>query len=306
MLAASRPIMLALPLIALLAIIVLFFGIRDDPDAQKIAARMSDTHTVRLIGGERPAALALPRIFDPQRSYLLILGLHGYDSNAWEYDQYLRLSPAVNTDDIALLLPQGLKDSEGSRFWNGVPWRGAPQRSGVDDVAWLKALIVEAGEIVQIERVVAVGHSNGGFMAYRLACEGVPNLSAIISLAGSSFADPQRCAEAAPVSVLQIHGDEDDLVLYEGEAGEGGYPGAAALARRWAERAGCDPDAPAELPSLDLDSDIDGAETAARRWSAGCDGDVVVELWSIRGGGHAPDFSDALAPQLLAWLDAAN
>ena len=306
MLAASRPIMLALPLIALLAIIVLFFGIRDDPDAQKIAARMSDTHTVRLIGGERPAVLVLPRVFDPQRSYLLILGLHGYDSNAWEYDQYLRLSPAVNTDDIALLLPQGLKDSEGSRFWNGVPWRGAPQRSGVDDVAWLKALIVEAGEIVQIERVVAVGHSNGGFMAYRLACEGVPNLSAIISLAGSSFADPQRCAEAALVSVLQIHGDEDELVLYEGEAGEDGYPGAAALARRWAERAGCDRDAPAELPSLDLDSDIDGSETAVRRWSEGCDSDAVVELWSIRGGGHAPDFSDAFAPRILAWLDAAN
>ncbi len=305
MLAASRPLLLALPLVALLVIIVLFFGIRDDPSAQKIAARMSDTHTVHLLGGGRPAVLILPRIYDPDQSYLLMIGLHGYDSNAWEYDQYLRLSSLVNTHQLALLLPQGLKDSNGSRFWNATPWCCDFDDSGVDDAAYISALIAEASELAAIDRIAAVGHSNGGFMAYRLACEGLPRLSAAVSLAGSSFADPQRCGGAVPVSLLQIHGDADEVVLYSGEAGGDGYPGAEDVVRRWARRAGCDVEAPAAPPPLDIDSGIDGAETEVLRWAERCEAAVAVELWTIKGGGHEPDGAEALAVQIVDWLQSA-
>lgn len=304
MLAASRPILLAAPLVALLLIIVLFFGIPDDPDARKVAARMSDTHIVHLIGdAERPAVLALPPTFDAERPYLLLIGLHAYDSNAWQYDQYLRLSALTAGEHLALLLPHGLEDADGSRFWNATPWCCAPEGGGVDDTAYIASLLEDAAELMQIEQVVAVGYSNGGFMAHRLACDGLDGLTAVVSLAGSSFADEARCADAAPVSVLQIHGDADDEVLYGGELGFG-YPGALAVAHRWARRAGCDIGSPTNAPRLDLDTGINGAETAVQRWSDGCADDVVVELWTIHGGGHEPDIEETLAAQIMAWLRA--
>lgn len=306
MLAASRPILLAAPLVALLLIIVLFFGIPDDPDARKVAARMSDTHIVHLIGdAERPAVLALPPTFDAERPYLLLIGLHAYDSNAWQYDQYLRLSALTAGENLALLLPHGLEDADGSRFWNATPWCCAPEGGGVDDTAYIASLLEDAAEIMRIGQVVAVGYANGGFMAHRLACDGLDGLTAVVSLAGSSFADEERCADAAPVSVLQIHGDADDEVLYGGELGVG-YPGALAVAHRWARRAGCDLGSPASAPRLNLDPGIDGAETAVQRWSDGCADDVIVELWTIHGGGHEPDIEETTGARIVEWLRAAS
>lgn len=305
--AASRSILLAAPLVALLLIIVLFFGFRDDPDARKIAARMSDTHIVHLIGdAARPAVLALPPTFDPERPYLLLIGLHAYDSNAWQYDQYLRLSALTNSENLALLLPQGLKDADGSRFWNATPWCCAPPSGGVDDSAYIASLLDDAAEIMQIEQVVAVGYSNGGFMAHRLACDGLDGLTAVVSLAGASFADETRCAAPAPVSVLQIHGDADDQVLYAGELGSTGYPGALAVAHRWALRAGCDLESRTDAPPLDLDRSIDAAETAVQRWSNGCADDVLVELWTIHGGGHEPDIEETIGARIVEWLRTAS
>lgn len=306
MLRASRSILLAAPLIALLAILVFFFGFRDDPAINKIAARMSDTHQLRLLGGDREALLLLPRAYAPGQSLLLILGLHAYDSNAWEYDQYLQLSPAVHTDRVALLLPHGLKDSENSRYWSATPWCCDHEGSGVDDLAYLRTLAAEAGEAVKLHGVVAVGQGNGAFMAQRLACDGLPGLIGVAALGGSSFADSMRCDGAAPVSVLQIHGDADEQVTYAGAAG-GDYPGAEALAQRWAGRAGCALERPEQLQPLDLVPNLAGAETAVQRWTSeasGCTTDHIAELWTIKGGGHAPDGGSAIGARILEWLAA--
>ena len=303
MLRATRPILLAAPLIALLAIIVLFFGIRDDPDAETVAGRLSDTHAVHLLGGDRGAVLALPHGLDASEPLTLIVSLHGFGDNAWEHDQYFRLSQATRQQGMALLLPQGLKDAQGRRFWNATEWCCDVEASGVDDVAYLRSLVEETGEIVNVADVVVVGESNGGFMAYRLACDGLPMLRAIVSLAGTSFADAGRCDEAQPVAVLQIHGDADEVVRYDGASGEDNYPGAETVARRWAERAGCDLDAAMTGDSLDLDTGIDGAETTVIRWTEGCAEGRMVELWTIEGGGHDPDVEETLAAQIIAWLE---
>ena len=90
-------------------------------------------------------------------------------------------------------------------------------------------------------------------MSYRLACEGIPGLAAIASLAGTSFSDPSHCAFASPVSVLQIHGTADEVVAYDGSTGEHEYAGAEEVALRWAALARCDLTDPETLPPLDLD-----------------------------------------------------
>lgn len=264
------------------------------------AARSSvETHT---IGGVRSAQLLLPRDRGDE-PLPLVLSLHGYQGEAEAHDWYFGLSARVHGWDFALITPQGTTDSRGYAFWNATDACCNFHGSEVDDYAWLNRLVAEAREIVDVSGVYVVGYSNGGFMAYRLACDGVDGLVAIASLAGSSFGDPGRCSDASPVSVLQIHGTDDMQIPYDGTLEyEGGYPGAVELVARWAERAGCDVESAVQLGSIDLEDTIDGAETSVVRIRDGCADGITIELWTIEGADHFPSFQDDWPDRLLRWL----
>ena len=98
--------------------------------------------------------------------------------------------------------------------------------------------------------------------------------------------DLQRCQPAAEkVSVLTIHGDLDDTVLYEGI--EGVYLSAPAVADRYAMLAGCDTNNPVSLPDFDLVGNLPGAETSRTTWP-GCLQGAEVEFWKMNNGPHIP------------------
>ena len=264
----------------------------------------------RSIGGERMASLMFPADRDAE-PIPLVVSLHGYGSDAQAQDWFFGLSDRILEYHFALITPQGTVDQAGNQFWNGADGCCDLYGSGVDDYAWISSLVAEAQETVDISGVYVVGYSNGGFMAYRLACDGLDGLVAIASLAGSSYGDPERCADAAPVSVLQIHGTEDFNIPFAGTMEEdGGYPGAFELVTRWAERAGCDvgsgytPDhAPGyALPDIDLEVTIPGAETSVQRIRDGCADGIAIELWTIDGAEHFPQFQASWPDHLLDWL----
>jgi poly(3-hydroxybutyrate) depolymerase len=62
--------------------------------------------------------------------------------------------------------------------------------------------------------VWVVGHSNGGMMAYRLACELSTRVTAIGVAAGALVID--TCAPVRPVSALHVHGELDTVVPLTG------------------------------------------------------------------------------------------
>ena len=172
-----------------------------------------------------------------------MIALHGYTRNSANTNQYFGLSQRTTRDRFALILPNGTRNPEGANFWNATDYCCDFWGSGVDDVAYLNDLVVEAGEHIIAEGVYLVGLSNGAFMSYRMACESMPGLRGIVAVGGSTFHDPERCAGAAPVSVLHIHGTADIVIRYEGgssNTGDTHYPGAEEAVRRWAARAGCD------------------------------------------------------------------
>ncbi|MXY85197.1 MAG: hypothetical protein F4Y95_01560 [Chloroflexi bacterium] len=258
-----------------------------------------ETHT---IGGERSAQLLLPRDRGDE-PLPLVLSLHGYQGEAEAHDWYFGLSARILGWDFALITPQGTTDSRGYAFWNATDGCCNFTGSEVDDFAWLNQLVAEAREIVDLSGVYVVGYSNGGFMAYRLACDGLDGLVAIVSLAGSSFGDPERCEGAGPVSVLQIHGSDDLDIPYVGTLEyEGGYPGAVELINRWAVRAGCDVASAVVLPNVDLEATIQGAETSVQQIRNGCADGIAIELWTIEGADHFPSFRDDWPDRLVAWL----
>ena len=104
-------------------------------------------------------------------------------------DSYFGLSPLVNSHNFALILPNGTRDEEGKRFWNATDLCCGATDSKPDDVAYLTGLVEEAAGRANIDRTFAAGLSNGAFMSYRLACESLPGLTAIVAVGGSSFSD---------------------------------------------------------------------------------------------------------------------
>ncbi len=256
----------------------------------------------RVLGGERTARLQFPPGTEGE-AIPLVLSLHGYSGEADAHDWYFGLSERILEYRFALITPQGTADSRGNAFWNATDGCCNFEGSDVDDSAWLRGLVAEAREIVDVSGVYVTGYSNGGFMAYRLACDGLDGLVAIASLAGSSFGDPERCADAAPISILQIHGTADLDIPYDGTLQYvGGYPGAEELVERWAERAGCDLAQSTELPRVDLEDVLEGAETTVRQHREGCSDGITVELWTLEGADHYPFFTDDWPDHLLAWL----
>ena len=264
-----------------------------------------------VVGGERPVTLHVPVSYDPSRPAPLLLLLHGYSSRGAEVDGYVGMKAAADAHGYVYATPEGTLDRQGNRFWNATDACCNFDRTGVDDVAYLSGLIAEIQAKLSIDprRIAVVGHSNGGFMAYRMACERADLLASIVSLAGATFVDPADCTPSKPISVAQIHGTADDTIRFDGGGPVSNdtrrYPGAVTTAETWATYDGCGPE-PSKLPAkLDIDAYLtagsDEAETTVSEWS-GCDAGSAVQLWTIDGGGHVPALTPAFAEAVFQFL----
>ena len=245
------------------------------------------------IGGERIAQVQIPSDYTTTTRYPLIIVLHGFGATGATQSAYLGLDTRVDSGQYVLVTPDGTENTGGKRFWNATPTCCAfsEEEKQVDDVAYIRGLIEEAAATYSIDasRIGLIGHSNGGFMALRMACESSDLVTAVVSLAGSTFADDANCAPATkPVSVLTMHGDLDATILYAGSQIAGvAYPGAQETARRFAAHAGCNTSNPALAPNLDVVGSIEGAETTVLEYS-GCAEGVDVTLWTLVGAPHIP------------------
>jgi len=265
-----------------------------------------------VIGGdERPATVEIPEDYDPTVAHPLLVFLHGFGAVAGEVQAaFFGVLNVVDEKDLVLIMPDGTLGEDGNYFWNGTPACCDPDNA-VDDVGYLSGLIEEAKQTYNIDekRVYLMGYSNGGFMSYRMACEASEIITAIVSLAGSTFADGADCQPATrPVSVLQVHGTADTTIFYDGLADA--YPSAVDTVEFFAAAAGCDTSSPIALGDVDLVSSVDGDETEQVAYTTDCRDGVDAALWTTRDGIHRPVFyqpgsgSPVFADLATDWLFA--
>jgi polyhydroxybutyrate depolymerase len=280
---------------------------------------------VLYIGKDRPASVKFPANYVASRSYPLVLFLHGYGSRGDETVLYLEADLQQAASSFISIVPEGTRDAEGRQRWNTV----LPQEKGtVDDSAYLQSLISEVKSRwnVDSKRVYIVGISNGGFMAYRLACDTDGVFAGIVSIAGSMFANTSLCQTRTPVSVLQIHGTQDEIVPFVSQSS--GNLGALESAQTWAQRNGCQANEE-HLLSRDLMlqpfipgivlangaytapsgpfiiNDEGQRETDEILWRS-CAGGARVGLWRVNGASHVPDYSGKnLLGQALEFLQSS-
>ena len=268
----------------------------------------ADASTAEVGTSERPATLFVPPGYDPDVPAPLLVLLHGYTSNGEEQDAYFRVRAEAEERGYLYLHPDGTVDAIGNPFWNATDACCDFVPSGVDDSGYLAGLIeeVQAGWSVDPGRVYVVGHSNGGFMSYRMACDHADLVAAIVSLAGATFDDPSACTPSRPVSVAQVHGTSDQVVAYEGGHlyGDPTFPSAPDTVATWAGYDGCGEwTLAADGGTLDLDVGLLGAETSVAT-AVGCPAGVGVELWTIDGGSHIPALGPDFLPAVFDFLEA--
>ncbi len=261
-----------------------------------------------VIGGDRPVKMHVSSKYDAAKPAPLLILLHGYGaSGTVQEDLYFKLKAQADARGYVYGVADGTVDAGGKRFWNATDACCNFGGSTVDDSAYLSGVVdqIKAAYNIDPKRVYFVGHSNGGFMSYRMACDHADQIAAIVSLAGATFKDDSKCKPSEPVAVAQIHGDMDETIAYAG--GDFGgvvfYPGAAETVSAWAAHDGCDGTA-TDGPAKDLDTGLAGAETTTKVFATGCKPGGHVELWTIAGGKHVPAVSDEFRADVFDFLDA--
>jgi polyhydroxybutyrate depolymerase len=255
-----------------------------------------------VVGGARPVQVHVPAR-DGASPLPLLIVLHPYAGDPETAGEWLGLRAEAARRGLVYAAPTGTRDREGNLFWNAS--RACCDRFGaqVDDVAYLRGLVDEIERRVPIDprRVYLAGFSNGAFMAHRMACEAPRQVAAFVSIAGALPLDPAECPGTRPVSMVQIHGDRDDVVPYRGGRIFTGFdvPGAPDGAGHFAALAGCS--GARSAPGLDLERTLPGAETS-RRIYEGCAAGLGVELWTVAGATHTPRWTPELPRAIVDFL----
>src|SRR6185503_2165428 len=126
-----------------------------------------------VIGGDRPVTMHVPPSYQPGTPMPLVVMLHGYSATAEVEELYLGITAQADARGFLYAMPNGTTDPTGEQFWNATDACCNLYGSTVDDSAYLSSVIdqVSAAYSVDKKRVFVVGHSNGGFMAHRMACD---------------------------------------------------------------------------------------------------------------------------------------
>jgi polyhydroxybutyrate depolymerase len=236
-------------------------------------------HTEELTSGGqvRRYILHVPSAYQPEKPAALVLGFHGAGSNSGEFESYSGFSAVSDREGFLVAYPLALGEHP---TWNTA--------TGLQnwDIQFVRDLIRDLEDRCNIDpnRIYASGHSNGGGMANRLACDLADSIAAVGSVSGA-YQWSEECSPSRPVAVLGVHGTDDPVIPYNGFPAMANEPPAAHFiigipipqwASAWAKRNGCD-----EKPS----SAAEGDQVTRQQWS-NCRADTDVILYTIQGGGH--------------------
>lgn len=271
------------------------------------AAPRTTTSTTEVpeLPADRPIEVHVsPKYRASEPAPLLVL-LHGFGASGAIQSAYLGLTAPVDANGMLYVYPDGTLNRIDKRFWNATDACCAgPVSPEVDDSAYLSAVIanVRAQYNVDPRRIYVMGHSNGGFMSFRMACDHADVIAAVASLEGATFADPTDCAPSEGIATLQVHGTADKTIGYKGGKITGTpYPSAQTTLETWATYNGCDltPDDPAPA-SRDIVAGL--APATVTSYTSGCKPGGASELWSQPEGTHIPVWSPTFATQVVEWL----
>jgi polyhydroxybutyrate depolymerase len=248
--------------------------------------------SVEVDGRRRTYEVAGPADGKPARS--LIVVLHGSKQTGAKHRKFTggAYDALADSGAAVVVYPDGYRGN-----WNDARRASSfpARRDHIDDVGFVRTMIGRVTDThgIDPDRVFAVGYSNGGQMAMRLAHE-APELIAGAAVIAATMPAPENFlfpdAPAAPMPVLLIHGTKDPIVAYTGgemrwwaqKLFQVGGPNLSAprTAAYFAGRNGITaPPVTTALPAAN-------GRTSVERTAYRQDGRPPVVLYTVHGGGH--------------------
>lgn len=231
----------------------------------------SSSQTISVGGKQRTFHVYRPASLPQSRPVPLVVMLHGGFGRGLQAERTYGWDAEADRSHFVVVYPDGLNHA-----WSvGAGCCGAPGRDNVNDVAFITATVERLRQQLSIDQrqIYATGISNGGMLAYRLACDS--DLFAAIGPDSATLLG--SCDNPKPVSVIHIHGTADHSVPYQGGPGRGvahiDGPPIPAVHDMWRAIDDCGPSSVT----------TSGAVTTS---VASCPGGHTVELITIAGAGH--------------------
>ena len=243
--------------------------------------------TITHNGLERKYIIYTPQGYDGTSKLPLLLNFHGFSGLVGEYMSYTNMTPIADSENFILVYPQG-SDLDGSSHWNAA-LNGGDNKSEVDDLGFIEALInkLSSENLIDTNRVYAVGYSNGGMMSYALACYKSNLISAIGSVSGYML--QTECTPSHSIPLIKFHGTTD---YYDGG---GVYNSVDSVLNFWVNFNNTD------LDPIINNIDDNGTSIVSYKYKNG-DNNVSVEHYKIIGGEHVwfnNDFNGKNTGQLI-------
>jgi len=248
------------------------------------AAAATVERTLVVDGHERSYEVDLPASAPPAAGWPVVLVFHGGGGSAAGARTQTRMSALGAREGFVAVYPQGSGGVAGKlKTWNAGTCCGWAMKHKIDEPAFVAALLDDLARVVAVDarRVYATGISNGGMMAYQVACTLAGRIAAIAPVAGEMTLSASECRPARPISVLVIHGTADRNLPFDGGPGARALEvhdvrSVAAAIDFWRRNDRC-VDAPR----------VEQAGSVTRTRQSGCSDGSEVELVAIEGGGHS-------------------
>lgn len=214
--------------------------------------------SINVNGMDRIYLLHIPTDYDSNKPTSLVLSIHGYTDSAGGMESGTGMSYHADKYNYIVIYPNATNfKSEGRLItsWNDLTCNASPGPAGPicsetadkypfpttcsesvskdcnwctcnDDIGYINQMLdeTEANLCVDLNRVYATGMSNGGMFTHRLGCDLANRFAAIAPVAGT-LARGFNCApdSADQISIMNIHGRQDDYVDVTGKESSDGY-----------------------------------------------------------------------------------
>jgi len=234
----------------------------------------------------RDYLLYVPTAYTGQEEWPLVINYHGYSCNATrQMNNHSKMKAVADTGHFLIAYPEGLTVED--LVWPGfnTGWHVFGSYSAPhDDVAFTDSLIdhVAIDFNVDLTRVHATGWSNGGEMAFYLACA-LPYRFASVASVSNAMNNYliNSCQVNRPFSTLLIHGTADPYFPWTGVPPWWSTP--PLTPSFWASQNNCSTDSiVTELPDLVT---TDGSTVTLIRY-VNCDSSTEVLFYRVNNGGH--------------------
>jgi polyhydroxybutyrate depolymerase len=166
-------------------------------------------------GQTRQYLLHVPDSYDPSDPSPLIISFHAGATWPAHQKNLTRWNRLANEHGFLVVYPAGNPQIFNvARVWHTFERGPGPER----DVRFVSELIdtLESRFNVDPGRIYADGMSNGGGMAFALACSLSERIAAVGMVAPAQSLPTDWCLNTRPVPVMVFHGDADRMVPYDG------------------------------------------------------------------------------------------